>query len=354
MIRRRAILQSGALAAVAGFVPKLGRAADKQVYLLSWGGTIQTMLEKEGWGDQFRKDTGYSVTLVPKATSGEIIATAIAQKDKPQVDVVLCDHSAWLKGMHQGIFAPIDATSVPNLGKLYPVALVKSAHGTVGAIAYGDVVAILWQPAIFKRKSWAPPKGWADLARPEFKGMLVIPPVSNTFGMYTLIQLAKMNGGSIDQIDPGFAALKRLAPNVLDWTTTYARIGEEFESEEAAVAVFSAGTAVEFRKRGIPADVVIPSPSYLSPTTAGVMANGPNPDGGRALLNWLLSDKVLTLRATRFAQVPMNRDVKITASADQFVPNPDMSTLEVIDYDKAMADLPGWTDRFDREIAQIK
>ena len=60
----------------------------KQVYFLSWGGTIQTMLEKEGWADQFAKDTGYTVTLVPKATSGEIIATAVAQKEKPQVDVV--------------------------------------------------------------------------------------------------------------------------------------------------------------------------------------------------------------------------------------------------------------------------
>ena len=64
----------------------------KQVYFLSWGGTIQTMLEKEGWADQFAKDTGYTVTLVPKATSGESIATAVAQKEKPQVDVVMCTH----------------------------------------------------------------------------------------------------------------------------------------------------------------------------------------------------------------------------------------------------------------------
>ncbi|HSU05957.1 MAG TPA: extracellular solute-binding protein [Acetobacteraceae bacterium] len=354
MVLRRTVLRGSMLAVAAAALPFRARADDKQVYLLSWGGTIQTMLEKEGWGEQFRKDTGYSVTLVPKATSSEIIATAIAQKDRPQVDVVLCDHSAWLKGMHQGIFAPIDDAGVPNLAKLYPVALVKGPAGVVGAIAYGDVVAIIYQPDIFKRKNWAPPQGWGDLMRPEFKGMLVIPPVNNTFGMYTLIQLAKMNGGSIDAIDPGFAALKRLAPNVLDWTTTYAKIGEEFQNEEAAVAVFSSGSAVEFRKRGIPASVVIPSPAYLSPTTAGVMAKGPNPDGGRALLNWLLSDKVLTLRATRFAQVPMNRDVKMPTGGEQAVPNPDMATLEVIDYDKAMADLPGWTDRFDREIAQVK
>jgi putative spermidine/putrescine transport system substrate-binding protein len=62
---------------------------NKTVYFLSWGGTVQTMLEKEGWADECKKDTGYSVVLVPKATSAEIVATAIAQKTKPQVDVVM-------------------------------------------------------------------------------------------------------------------------------------------------------------------------------------------------------------------------------------------------------------------------
>ena len=354
MITRRTVLRGSMLAASAAALPYQAGAENKQVYLLSWGGTIQTMLEKEGWGEQFRKDTGYSVTLVPKATSSEIIATAIAQKDKPQVDVVLCDHSAWLKGMHQGIFASIDNASVPNLAKLYPVAPVKGPEGVVGAIAYGDVVAIIYQPDIFKRKNWASPTG---LGRPD--ATRIQRNAGHSAGQQHVRHVhadpvAKMNGGSIDNIDPGFAALKRLAPNVLDWTTTYARIGEEFQSEEVAVAVFSSGSSVEFRKRGIPASVVIPSPAYLSPTTAGVMANGPNPEGGRALLNWLLSDKVLSLRATRFAQVPMNRDVKVPSGGEQAVPNPDMATLEVIDYDKAMADLPGWTDRFDREIARVK
>jgi spermidine/putrescine-binding protein len=93
----------------------VAEAADaKTVYFLSWGGTVQTMLEKEGWAQQFNKDTGYTVVLVPKATSGEIIATAIAQKDKPQVDVVMCDYAAWLDGLKQGIFASVDPRSKPR------------------------------------------------------------------------------------------------------------------------------------------------------------------------------------------------------------------------------------------------
>ena len=56
-------------------------AQDKQVYFLSWGGTVQTMLEKEGWAEKFKADTGYTVTLAPKATSAEIIATLMRESE---------------------------------------------------------------------------------------------------------------------------------------------------------------------------------------------------------------------------------------------------------------------------------
>ncbi|MFI4989133.1 MAG: extracellular solute-binding protein [Alphaproteobacteria bacterium] len=343
----------GLAAATLGTMPAL--AAEKTVYFLSWGGTIQTMLEKEGWAEEFKKDTGYEVTLVPKATSAEIIATAIAQKDKPQVDVVMCDHPAWLQGMHQGIFASLDDKGVPNLANLYPVALIKDGGKTVGAFTYGDVVGILYQPEIFEKNHWAPPTGWKDLMRPEFKGKLIIPPVSNTYGLYTLIEFARLGGGGIDKIDPGFAALKALAPNVMDWTTTFAKIGGFFESGSAAVAVFNIGAGVEFKKRKIPVAFVTPDPAYLSPTSVGVMANAPNPAGGLALMNWLLSPKVLAYRAERFAQIPMNKETKVTGEYAAFIPPPsELGKLTVIDYDAALAQRAAWNDRFEKDIATIK
>ncbi|HYB57319.1 MAG TPA: extracellular solute-binding protein [Alphaproteobacteria bacterium] len=339
----------------AALIAPAAQAAGKTVYFLSWGGTIQTMLEKEGWADEFKKDTGYEVTLVPKATSAEIIATAIAQKDKPQVDVVMCDHPAWVQGLHQGIFSAVDQEGVPNLADLYPIAPIKEDGKTMGVYAYGDVVGILYQPEVFKKNKWAPPTGWKDLMRPEFKGKLIIPPVSNTFGLYTLIEFAKMGGGGIDKIDPGFAELKALAPNVMDWTTTFAKIGEFFESGAAAIAVFSAGTGLEFKKRGIPVAIVMPDPAYLSPTSIGVMKNAPDPEGARVFMNWLLSPKVLAYRANRFGQIAMNKKVELTGEAAELLPpSSEMGKLAVIDYDAVLALRSAWNERFEKDIAPVK
>src|SRR5579859_520885 len=115
--RSAAKLIAGAASAV--FAPSIVRAAEKTVYLLTWGGTIQAMLERDGWSKKFAAATGYEVVLVPKATGVEIMATAIAQKSKPQVDVVQSDLLPWLGGIEQALYAPLDKDGVPNLAKLY-------------------------------------------------------------------------------------------------------------------------------------------------------------------------------------------------------------------------------------------
>jgi putative spermidine/putrescine transport system substrate-binding protein len=326
-------------------------AQGKEVRLLSWGGTVQTMLEKEGWADRFAKDTGYTVVLVPKATSAEIIATAIAQKDKPQIDVVMCDLVAYLQGMEQGIFAKLEVTTVPNLAKMLDVAKVKDQ----GIMTYADILAIIYHEDVFKNKGWAPPKTWSDLMRPEFKGQLIIPPVSNTYGLYTLIEMARLHGGSEKNIEPGFEALKKLAPNVVDWTTTFAKIGSLMQSETASVAVFGNASGWEIKGRGTPVNVVIPEPAYMSPTIAGLMKGSPNPDGAAIFLNWLISEKVLAYRAERFGQTPMNREVKVTGEAASRVLSGDqLAKLVKLDYEQVVAKRAEWNQRFEREIAPIK
>jgi putative spermidine/putrescine transport system substrate-binding protein len=327
------------------------QAQNKNVYFLSWGGTIQTMLEKEGWADTFKKDTGYTVTLVPKATSGEIIATAIAQKDKPQVDVVMCDLVPYLQGVGQNVFATLLSGEVPNLAKMVDRAKI----GDKGIATYADILAIVYREDTFKRNKWVPPKNWSDLERPEFKNSLIIPPVSNTYGMYTLVELARLHGGSETDIEPGFAALKKIAPNVVDWTTTFAKIGDLLESESASVAVFGNSSGWEIVNRGVPANVVVPEPIYMSPTVAGIMKDAPNPEGARAFLNWLISEKVLAYRAERFGQSPMNRDVKLSGEAAKRVPTGDaLNGLAKVDDAYIAAHRSEWNARFEREVAPIR
>jgi putative spermidine/putrescine transport system substrate-binding protein len=164
-----------------------------------------------------------------------------------------------------------------------------------------------------------------------------------------------VRGGDLDNTEQGFSALKELAPNIADWTTTYAKIATLMEQETALAAVFGNASGWEIAARGVPADVIVPDPSYVSPTVAGIMEGAPNPAGARVFLNWLLSEKVLKYRAERFGQSPMNRDVKVEGpNASRVLTGEALSKLIAVDYNKVTKHRDGWNARFQREVVTIR
>jgi len=348
----------GASLAAFGLLTSIGaaQAQDKKpVYLLSWGGTIQTTFEKEGWAQKFKDETGYELILVPKATTAEIMATAIAQKDNPQVDVVLCDYVGWVLGTHQDMFQAVERSEIPNLENVSSNAIIEKNGKIYGAHTYTDTIGIFYQKEMFEKNGWEKPTGWDDLFRPELAGHLALPPASNTYGMYMLVHLARANGGGEANIDPGFDALKKLAPGVLDWSTTFAQIGTHMQAESVALSVFGANSGYELKKRGIPVEVIIPKPDYLSATSVGIMKDAPNPEGAKALMNWLLGKDFQQFRAERFGNNAMNTEVKVEGPmAERLLSREQISELQSLDYDVVLEKRSEWNERFEREIAHIR
>ena len=344
---------AGAVLAMVALGVGTASAQKKEVYFLTWGGTIQAMLERDGWAKKFAEDTGYNVVLVPKATGPEIMATAIAQKANPQVDVVMADMLPFLTGVQQSLFVPLDAKGTPNIARLLDSARVGS--NTVGVIPYGDIFCIIYNENVFKKKGWAPPTKWADLTRPEFKGQILLSPGNATYGLYNLIIQARAHGGSEQNIEPGFQTMKQIAPGVVDWSNTFAKMSEFLQAETASVAVFTTTAAADMKRRGIPVAYTVPDPVYMSPTAMGIMQRAPNPEGARALLNWWISAKVLGYRAETYGQSPMNRDVQLSPDVAKRVPHGDeLKKLATIDYDYVNSHRATWSERFDREVAPLR
>jgi putative spermidine/putrescine transport system substrate-binding protein len=342
-----------ALAAGASFAAAPARADGKTVYLLTWGGTIQAMLERDGWAKKFNVATGYEVVLVPKATGTEIMATAIAQKARPQVDVVQSDLLPWLGGIDQDLYEPIDQAGIPNLAQLYSPALIHDRKGQTiqGVEPYGDVFALIYNKDVFAKRGWAPPTQWTDLERPELKGQLLLPPGTSAYGLYVLIILARAHGGSETNIEPGFAALKKIAPGVVDWSDTFAKMSQFLQDGTAALAFHGIAGAMDMKKRGLPVEYVLPDPVYMSPTAMGIMKGGPNPEGARAFVNWWVSPEVLAYRGETYGQTVTNK--KVTLSPEMAAKLPDaakMSHMVEIDYYAVLANRPAWVDRFQREL----
>jgi putative spermidine/putrescine transport system substrate-binding protein len=283
------------------------------------------------------------------------MATAIAQKAKPQVDVVQSDLLPWLTGFDQDLYVPLDETAVPNLAKLYEPARIKDPKSgqVLGVQPYGDVFCLIYNKDIFAKKGWAPPSKWTDLERPELQGLLLIPPGTSAYGLYALIIEAREHGGDEKNIEAGFTAMKKIAPGVVDWSDTFAKMSQFLEDGMAALAFHGIAGALDMVRRGLPVSYVVPEPVYFSPTAMGVMKNGPNSAGGRAFLNWWISPEVLTYRAETYGQTVMDRELKLSANAAARLPSADkLSKLVEIDYFTVLHDRQNWVDRFQRELTR--
>ncbi len=292
---------------------------------------------------------------MPKATGPEIMATAIAQKSKPQVDVVQSDLLPWLAGIDLDLYVPLDKATIPNLSQLYEPALIKDQAGKqiMGVEPYGDLFCLIWNKDVFAKKGWAAPTQWGDLTRPEFKNQLLIPPGTSTYGMYALIIQARANGGNETNIEPGFTAMKKIGPNVVDWSDTFAKMSQFLEDGTASLGFYGYSGAIDMMKRNLPVSFVIPEPTYMSPTAMGIMKNSPNPAGARAFVNWWISPEVLGYRAETYGNTVTNRQVKITPAAAARLPSPDkLAKMVEVDYFTVLKNRQAWMDRFQREVSR--
>jgi putative spermidine/putrescine transport system substrate-binding protein len=162
-----------------------------------------------------------------------------------------------------------------------------------------------------------------------------------------LVKFAELNDGGIENIDPGFAALSKIAPGVIEWTDTWGQMGVHLQSEAAALGTYGYARAKAMRDKGIPVDVIIPKGSYFNPFGAGIMKNAPNSEGATVLLNWLLGKTFQSYRAKEYGDIVMNKETETPEGA----PGPkEIEGFVMLPFEKVVDKWPEWARRFQREI----
>ncbi len=167
-----------------------------------------------------------------------------------------------------------------------------------------------------------PPKTWADLLKPEYKGMIATKnPASSGTGQAMVVAAAVANGGSVDDLAPAYAYFKKLkdAGNLSD-----VKMSEEtLEKGEAPIQVnydFNGlAQKAALKEKNVNVEVIIPGDgSVWSPS--GLMINKYNAGKGdflKGFLEYVLSDEAQLLFA-KFGARPiraLNGDLQVPAEA---------------------------------------
>jgi iron(III) transport system substrate-binding protein len=252
----------------------------------------------------FERETGIQVRAVfdtEEAKSTGVMNRLLAEKNNPQADVYWANEPVRADVLRQqGIstpFKPANAQPIPEQ--------FKDAQGYwTGFSARARILVV-------NRAAKTKPAGVLAYVDPKMKGKAVI--ANPLFGT-TTAQLAALFAVWGDQKGKQFLA--GLKANQVKLSTSNGESADFVGSGEFEFALVDSDDAVDRMRHGKPIDIVYPDQGegqvgvLLVPNAAALIRGGPNPDGGKKLIEYLVSKETeRKLAAADCAQIPLHPGV---------------------------------------------
>ncbi len=322
-----------------------GLAASKELTVAAFGGSFAEMTKKCHI-EPFEKKYGVKVNLVP-GISSENVAKLRAQRNNPQIDVAYMDRSQGTLARNEGLLAKLDPNKIASLNQLYDKAKFEGYMAAQLFAACGLVYN--------NKEVKDPPKAWADLWSPRFAGKIALPDISGTAGWMTMLMAARINGGDLKNMDPGFEAVKKLKKNVVTFYTHADQLVSLLERGEAVIAPWYHDRTAFSQKKGLPLSFVFPEEGAVAILPCVVIPKGaPNQELAEKYIDMVLSIEGQKCFAENMFEGAVNKEVELSDELAAKLPyGPKVIEAMVVpDYEYVGQKQGEWTEKFNKEIAQ--
>jgi iron(III) transport system substrate-binding protein len=294
--------------------------------------------------NEFTRQSGIKVAVTNKG-SGEVFAQIKAEAANPKAD-------AWFGGTGDPHLQAAEegltfAYRSPNLAQLHPWAVKQaeqSGYRTVGI--YMGALGFSYNTELFRKKSLAPPRCWADLIQPALKGEVQMANPASSGTAYTaLATIVQLMGEA-----KGFEYLKKLHANVNQYTKSGVAPVKAVARGETLVGVSFVHDVVTEAVAGFPVAGVTPCEGTgYEIGSLSIVQGARNLEGAKKFADWALTApaQALGARSKQF-QTPSNRSAEIPKEA------PRLGEIKLIDYDfkkyGSSAERRRLLDKWDKEV----
>lgn len=198
---RRSLLLSGLAATGAASLPARPAAAQSRPVLRvqCMGGPVEKTI-REDVVPAFEREHGVEVQVIVEDDVTILPKLQVARSRAPY-DVCMMDHDKAILGAEAGLWAPDQSARMKNVADVY---------ASCKPPATAHYANIMFEYALVYRTERFPaaPASWEELWKPGIT--VAVPHVSQAYGLSFLYVATLLNGGSAANLDPGFAAIKRL------------------------------------------------------------------------------------------------------------------------------------------------
>ncbi|SBT89287.1 thiamine transport system substrate-binding protein [Streptomyces sp. DI166] len=243
----------------------------------------------------FEKQSGYKVKVLEDGDAGQAVNKAILTKDNPQGDVFFgVDNTLLSRALDNGLFQSYE---VKGADRILPEYRVDEGKHRVTPVDTGDI-CVNYDKKYFEEHKLTPPATFDDLIKPAYKDLLVTENASTSSpGLGFLLGTAAQYGD--DGWQGYWEKLKANGVKVVDgWDQAY---NEEFSGSAGGKAAKAERPLVVSYASSPPAEVIFGDPKPKTAPTgvaegtcfrqveyAGLLSNAKNPEGGKALLDFLV------------------------------------------------------------------
>lgn len=263
-----------------------------------------TLVSHDSWAASkgviavFEKQSGYKVNVLEDGDAGQAVNKAILTKDNPQGDVFFgVDNTLLSRALDNGLFQPYEAK---GSDRIKPEYRADQGKHRVTPVDTGDI-CVNYDKKYFADHKLAPPKTFDDLVKPQYENLLVTENASaSSPGLGFLLGTAAKYG---DEGWEGYwKKLKANGVKVVDgWEQAY---NEEFSGSAGGKKAKGDRPLVVSYASSPPVEVVYADPKPSAAPTgvaqgtcfrqveyAGLLSNAKNTEGGKAFLDFLVSER---------------------------------------------------------------
>ncbi|QOV35250.1 thiamine ABC transporter substrate-binding protein [Streptomyces ferrugineus] len=264
--------------------------------------TTVTLVSHNSWAVSksvlaaFEKQSGYKVKVLEDGDAGQAVNKAILTKDNPQGDVFFgVDNTLLSRALDNDLFQSYEPK---GSDLILPEYRVDQDEHRVTPIDTGDI-CVNYDKAYFSEHKLDPPTSFDDLVKPEYKNLLVTENASTSSpGLGFLLGTAAKYGD--DGWQDYWKKLKANGVKVVDgWEQAY---NEEFSGSAGGKKAKADRPLVVSYASSPPAEVIFADPKPATAPTgvatgtcfrqveyAGLLAGAENTEGGKALLDFMLT-----------------------------------------------------------------
>lgn len=296
------------------------------------------------WGTQLRAVKARTGVSVPpdNKNSGQALAQLAAEKASPVADMAYLGVTFAIQAQKDGLVVPYRPAHWADIpaGLKDPAGHWFSIHsGTLGFMV--NVDALQGKPI---------PRSWADLLKPEYKGLIgYLDPASAFVGYVGAVAVNEARGGTSDDFGPAIAYFKALQKNepIVPKQTSYARV----LSGEIAILLdydFNAYRA-RYKDQAHVAFVIPAEGTIAVPYVMSLVAGAPHAADARKVLDFVLSDEGQAIWAKAYLR-PVRAGAMSKEMEAQFLPAADYQRARTVDYGRMAAAQRAFSDRYLKEV----